>query len=44
MDSRVVPLLNDPEYLAAAEKYLDDEKRSTLRKRIIQLRRAESRE
>lgn len=44
MDSRVVPLLNDPEYLAAAEKYLNDEKRSTLRKRIIQLRRAESRE
>jgi hypothetical protein len=42
MDSRVVPLLNDPEYLAAAQDYVGDEKRSILRKRIIQLRRAES--
>ena len=41
MDSRVVPLLNDPEYLAAVEKHVGDEKRSLLRKRIIQLRRAE---
>lgn len=42
MDSRVVPLLNDPEYLAAAQEYVVEEKRSAIRKRIIQLRRAES--